>query len=314
MTNSKNSTPLVSIFIISYNQKNYIIETLDSAFAQDYPNFEVVISDDASTDGTAELIDEYSKKEPSLVKILNGSNLGITKNCNVCLHRCKGKYIAFLGGDDLFLPHKISEQVKWFEQDENRVMCGHDTEIFNDETGEIINIDVPFRRDGYSMSSWIQNGMIISAASLMVRSSAIPEIGFDERAVFVADWKFCIDILLKGGECGYIPGVYSKYRKHSTSITHNILKYMSDSYKQSFLDQLYTLSYIEAFHPSYTRDCKIRRKKLFFVRLIDCINNKDFKVANSLLSCSTVTIFSLNIGNFILSKIKNKIKKMQINI
>jgi glycosyltransferase involved in cell wall biosynthesis len=293
MTNQTSLAPLVSILVISYNQRKFILDTLDSAFDQDYPNFEVVISDDASTDGTAELIDEYSKKHPSLVKVLNKTNLGITKNCNVCLKNCKGKYIAILGGDDLFLPNKISEQVKWLEQDENRVICGHDCEIFDDATLEMIVIDIPYRKNGYGISEWIKNGMIISATSLMVRSSSIPEYGFDERITIVSDWKFCIDILLKGGECGYIPGIYSKYRRHSTSITQRSAKYMSDAYKQSYLDQFFTLSIIESFYPQYSRDCLIRRKKLFYVRLLDSLKQKDYRTTRSLFSCLTVTFLSI---------------------
>lgn len=293
MTNKTSSTPLVSIMVISYNQRKFILDTLDSAFAQDYSNFEVVISDDASTDGTAELIDKYSEKQPSLIKILNKTNLGITKNCNVCLRNCKGKYIAILGGDDLFLPNKLTEQVKWLEQDENRVMCGHDCEIFDDSTGEMIVIDIPYKKGGYGISSWIKNGMIISATSLMVRSSSIPEHGFDERILIVSDWKFCIDILLKGGKCGYIPGIYSKYRRHTTSITQRSAKYMSDIYKQSYLDQLFTLSYIESFYPHYSRDCRIRRNKLFYVRLFDSLKQKDYRTSFSLLSCFTVTFISM---------------------
>ena len=305
MTDNEPYAPLVSIFIVSYNQKEFIIDTLNSAFAQDYPNFEVVISDDASTDGTAVLIDEYSKKKPTLIKILNKTNLGITKNCNVCLRNCKGKYIVFLGGDDLFLPNKISKQVKWLEQDENRVLCGHDCEIFDDEIGKIISIDIAYRKEGYGLSSWIKNGMIISATTIMVRSSSIPEFGFDERTAFVADWKLCIDILLKGGECGYIPGIYSKYRRHSNNITLRSLKYMSETYKQSHLDQLFTLSYIEAFYPEYSRDCKIRRKKLFYVRLLDSIKHKDYRISISLLACFTVTFISMFSKKSVSRRIKN---------
>ena len=285
--------PLVSVLVISYNQKEFIKNTLESALNQDYPNFEVVVSDDASTDGTADLIVEVSKKYPTLKINLNNKNLGITKNCNVCLNLCSGKYIAILGGDDLFLPGKLSAQVKWLESDEKRVICGHDCEIFDNESGTTIEIDVPYRKSGYSISEWIKNGMIISATSLMVRASAIPIFGFDEKVEFVSDWKFCIDILLNGGECGYIPGIFSKYRRHSTSITHQSARYMSKTYRQSYLDQFYTLSYIEALHPEYARDCEIRRKKLNIVRILDSYRSHDYRILRSLLSCYTVTLFSL---------------------
>lgn len=306
--NGQASEPLVSVFIISYNQKKFIEETLDSVFAQDYPNFEVVISDDASTDGTAEIIDEYSKKNSRLVKVLNQKNLGITKNSNVCLQHCKGKYIAIMGGDDLLLSHKLSQQVNWLEEDIHRVICGHDCEIFDDITGKTISIEIPYRKAGYNLSSWIKNGMLLPAQTLMVRASAIPEFGFDERTSFVSDWKFCIDILLIGGECGYVPGIYSKYRRHSASITQISSKYMTDNYKQSYLDQLYTLSYVEAFYPKYSRECAIRRKKLFYLRLMDSVKYKDFSNMASLFSCFTITPISMLSKRMLGRKIKNAMK------
>jgi glycosyltransferase involved in cell wall biosynthesis len=287
------SAPLVSIFIVSYNQEEFIEETLDSAFNQDYPNIQVVISDDASTDRTAEIIKAYKQKRSELVTIFNTVNLGITKNCNVCLSKCTGKYIAFLGGDDLFLPGKISAQVKWFEESDNRVICGHDCEIFDNLTKKVLAIDVPYRKKGYGVKSWIEDGMILSAQTLMIRNDARPNIGFDERVEIVADWKFFIDILLKGGESGYIPGIYSKYRKHSSNITLTSSKYMTAGYKQSLLDQLYTLSYIEAYYPEFSRSCKVRRKKLFYARLIMSFRNKDKRVAKELLNCFTVNLFSV---------------------
>jgi glycosyltransferase involved in cell wall biosynthesis len=287
------SAPLVSIFIISYNQEEFIEATLDSAFNQDYPNLQVVISDDASTDRTVEIIRAYQQKRPELVAIFNTTNLGITKNCNVCLAQCTGEYIAFLGGDDLFLPGKISAQVKWFEEDKDRVICGHDCEIFDNQTKAVLAIDVPYRKKGYGVKSWIEDGMILSAQTLMIRNAARPAIGFDERTGIVADWKFFIDMLLKGGECGYIPGVYSKYRKHSSNITLTSTNYMTAGYKQSLLDQLYTLSYIEAYYPEFSRSCKVRRKKLFYVRLFVAFKHSDSRVVKALISCFTVTAFSV---------------------
>lgn len=287
------SAPLVSIFIISYNQENFIEETLDSAFSQDYPNLQVVISDDASTDLTAAIIKAYQLKRPELVTNFNTVNLGITKNCNVCLSKCSGDYIAFLGGDDLFLPGKISAQVKWFEENKNRVICGHDCEIFDSDTKKILSIETPNSKRGYGVKEWIENGMILSSQTIMIRNSKFNSIYFDEKISIVADWKYFIDILLKGGECGYIPGVFSKYRRHSSNITNSFLEYKTIEYKKSILDQLYTLAWIEVFHPQYSRSCKIRRIKLFYIRLITAVKHRDFFVTRALTRCYSVTIFSL---------------------
>src|SRR5579875_3125076 len=129
-----NSYPLVSVHLISYNQKDYIGAALSSILDQDYQSFEIVAADDGSTDGTAEIILEFAEKYPGkIIPLVGGKNLGITGNCNRALEHCKGKYIAFIGGDDLFLPGKISAQVKWLEADEKRIMCGHQVEVFYED-------------------------------------------------------------------------------------------------------------------------------------------------------------------------------------
>ena len=91
--------PLVSVMIISYNQENYIGETIQSAIDQDYPNVEIIVSDDGSKDKTPAIILEYANRYPSkIIPILKKKNSGITANCNTALRACTGEFIVFFGG------------------------------------------------------------------------------------------------------------------------------------------------------------------------------------------------------------------------
>ena len=213
--------PLVSILIISYNQKEYVGEALTGALEQDYENLEVVIADDGSTDGTAEVILQYAEKYPDrLVPLVGGPNLGITGNSNRALKACKGKYIAFMGGDDVLLPGKISAQVKWMEKDENRVLCGHAVHILRDD--EVIDTPRITKKNGRGTGyqDYIKNiTEPFPAVAIMVRSKCIPDYGFDERVPLVSDWKMWIDCLGEQGEYGFVEGVYARYRKHEKNIT-----------------------------------------------------------------------------------------------
>lgn len=110
------STPLVSICCITYNHENYISEALDSFLMQetDFP-FEVIIRDDASTDGTANIIREYEKSFPNIIKPIyeqeNGYQKGI-KALPVTLKKSKGGYIAVCEGDDYWTdPNKLKIQI-----------------------------------------------------------------------------------------------------------------------------------------------------------------------------------------------------------
>jgi len=216
--------PLVSILIITYNQHDFIHETLTSALNQDYDNLEIVVSDDASTDGTAEVIMHYAAKCPvRLVPITGGPRLGITGNSNRALKACKGKYIAFQGGDDVYLQGKISAQVSWMEADDRRVHCSHDVEVFESTSGKKLYLwnDVYRLRNGIGLREALKFGApsLGPGTSIMVRSASMPKSGFDDRIPVASDVKFIFDCIGSQGHFGFIDGVYAKYRRHEKNIT-----------------------------------------------------------------------------------------------
>jgi glycosyltransferase involved in cell wall biosynthesis len=212
--------PLVSIHLISYNQVAYIRPALMSILEQDYPNLEIVAADDGSTDGTAEIIQEMARDYPGKIILLLGEkNLGITANCNRGLAHCRGKYIAFIGGDDLFLPDKISKQVAWLEADQRRVMCGHQVEVFY-EDGSPSHRHSKNMCAGIGPKRLIQDGLPFSALSIMVRGDRVPAGGFNSALPLVSDGLFFTETLIPNGNYGYIDGVHARYRKHASNITN----------------------------------------------------------------------------------------------
>lgn len=107
--------PLVSIVIVTYNSEEYVIETLNSCINQNYKNFEIIISDDGSTDKTLDLCETWRCEQAHkyAIKIIT-SNLrkGIPANCNRGANVSKGEWIKFLGADDLLEPDAIENLVK----------------------------------------------------------------------------------------------------------------------------------------------------------------------------------------------------------
>ena len=248
------TTPLVSVFIPTFNQVAFVAESLRSALDQDYDNLEVVVSDDGSTDGTVSVIEDYARRFPGrLVALTNQPHLGLTPNCNRTLRACRGKYIAFGAGDDLFLPGKIRRQVEWLEQDANRVMCGHDVEAFESETGHTIYRWSKMYPPGRfkDLAAIVRHGCPYGGVSVMVRKNALPASGYDERVHIVSDWKLWIDLISAGGTYGYIDGVYARYRRHSSNITDIVVPH--------FEDALRMLDLVEEEHPELARHCNYRR-------------------------------------------------------
>ncbi len=216
------SEPRVSISIASYNQAAFIHETLTSALEQDYDNLQVVISDDGSRDGTADIIRDYAARYPQrLVAITEPTNVGITRNNNRILPHCDGKYIAFQGGDDVLLAGKIRAQVNWMEADERRAMCGHDVEVFDSDSGvtqHLWSAQIPLRT-GASPYDAVVFGHLFAGTSTMIRAKDMPRNGFDVRVTALSDWKFWIDVLTHAWQAapdhaqfGWIEGVYARYR------------------------------------------------------------------------------------------------------
>ena len=103
--------PLLSVHLITFNNKHHLDDTLQSILMQEVDfDFEIVVGDDCSTDGTYELLQRYSKDHPKLFNIQQNANrLGILKNYKTTLDRCKGAYIFDIAGDD-FLKEKYSLQ------------------------------------------------------------------------------------------------------------------------------------------------------------------------------------------------------------
>ena len=114
--------PLVTTIIISYNHEKYIRQAIDSALAQrgDFVH-EIIISDDASSDSTHEIIKEYTNLYPGLIiDISNEKNKGISANYKKCFNKANGKYIAILEGDDYWVDsRKIDKQVKFLEENDD---------------------------------------------------------------------------------------------------------------------------------------------------------------------------------------------------
>ena len=110
------SNNLVSIITPTYNCARYIEETIRSVQAQTYQNWEMIISDDCSTDNTREVIAPYMEQDSRIKYICNEKNRGAAITRNNALRIAKGDWIAFLDSDDLWLPEKLEKQITFMEK------------------------------------------------------------------------------------------------------------------------------------------------------------------------------------------------------
>ncbi len=228
---SKPFNPKISVMIVTYNQKDFIADTIESVLNQHYSHLEIIIADDASTDGTVEIIQRYAMQYPqTIIPIYNEKNVGITNNCNIAFFACSGEFIAILGGDDLFLPGKLAAQVQLF-QDNTVTLVYHPVEIFLHQTGEVLFIsNLTPNEDIKDVYDLIEKGGVPGASSVMVRKSACPTHGFDPQLPIVSDWIFFIEVALKG-EIRKLDGVYGRYRKHGNGASEKSYDLLAESLK-----------------------------------------------------------------------------------
>lgn len=117
-------TPLVSILIPVYNRKTIIAETLKSALAQTYQNIEVIVVDNASTDGTWQVVQSFAEKDNRIKAFRNKFNLGPVKNWLRCAEEATGEYGKILWSDDLIIPEFIEKTLPLFDDDVGFVYSG----------------------------------------------------------------------------------------------------------------------------------------------------------------------------------------------
>ncbi len=112
------NSPLVSSIIIFFNGKDFLVEAIESVLTQTYENWELLLVDDGSTDGSTEIAKQFVQQYPNKIRYLEhqehqNRGMSATRNLGIC--NAKGKYVAFLDADDIWLPSKLQQQVSILE-------------------------------------------------------------------------------------------------------------------------------------------------------------------------------------------------------
>ena len=181
--------PLVSVIVPVFNGERYLRESLDSILAQTYRSIEVLVMDDASTDGTPDIIVSYGDR---VTCFRQRENRGIYGNTNEGIERARGKYIAIYHADDLYDPTIVEQEVAYLENnhDTGAVFC---QDIFIDPQGEEVGrLELPTEVRGGRPLEYpvVLNALLryknsfIRCSSSMVRAAVYAEVGLYRGEVF----------------------------------------------------------------------------------------------------------------------------------
>lgn len=209
--------PLVSVVIPTYNAPQLLMETLESVFAQTMTDYEVLVINDGSTDDTAQRLEPLAKS--GRIRLINQANGGIGAARNRGIDESRGRYIAFLDHDDLWLPGKLRVQVEFMASRPECVACAVPWAFIGKEGGERPMTDVARLVDAEGrvirpLRQLAHGQVFLISSALMVRREGIGGLRYGERRGCIEDQPFQIGLFARGkfGIAGR--DVLMRYRWH----------------------------------------------------------------------------------------------------
>ena len=225
--------PLVSTIIIFRNEEKFLSEAIESVLCQTYPNWELLLVDDGSTDASTGIAIRYSQQHPDRVRYLEHeahSNRGMSASRNIGIQQAKGDYIAFLDGDDVWLANKLQRQLAIMEEQPQAAMVYGSTELWYGWTGKSEDIrrdkkqpigvqpDTLLRPPDLFTMFLARQAITPCPSDVLLRHQAVTAVGgfVDSFAGMYEDQVFFSKVTLEApvfvaGEC------WSKHRQHPES-------------------------------------------------------------------------------------------------
>lgn len=235
---------MISVIIPTYNRKFYLQEALASVFNQKYINYEIIIVDDGSTDGTKDFV---ASKYYDKVRYFYEENQGESFARNFGASQAKGNYLAFLDSDDRWLDKKLYFQHQFMQQ--NSFLCCLCKARKIDHTGRIL-----FRGEFSSKKNTkkilelpdvLTNGIQASGSTLIIKKDLFHQVGgFDSNVQYGEDLEFILKLLFNNIEIGYLQKSLAFIRIHNKSQSLNII---GNSILSSATDHIKIYSQIEEF-------------------------------------------------------------------
>ncbi len=185
------SNPCISVIIPTYNRCWILKEAIDSVLSQKFTDFEIIVVDDGSNDGTAALLSAYGDQ----ITIIHQENRGVSAARNAGILIAKGRYIAFLDSDDMWLPEKLSCQVDFFQSHAQAVICQTD-EIWIRNNVRVNPKNRHKKPSGMIFEPSLQL-CLVSPSAVMIKKSLFDEIGlFNEAFPACEDYDLWLRIAL----------------------------------------------------------------------------------------------------------------------
>jgi glycosyltransferase involved in cell wall biosynthesis len=212
--------PLVSILICLYNAERFLASTLNSALSQSHRDFELIVIDDGSTDGSRAVLDTYTDPR---VRVISQSNQGAAAALKAGLQAAQGVYIAPLDSDDLWEPESLATHVKALESHPGIALTFSWFRVI-DEMGREIGISSNHFRGTIGFAGLLTDFVVGATSNVVIRKSAIEEAGgVDPNIPRLYDLDMCLRVSRLGNQnVAAIPSELMRYRRRSGQLSRDL--------------------------------------------------------------------------------------------
>lgn len=227
---SVNEYPLISVVMTSYNYARYIEAAVKSVWSQSYSNLELVVVDDASTDGTPALLKELEKKSPTPMRIYqNQNNQGPNPTQNRAVNLARGDLIAFLASDDRYAAERFQSQVDLFKRDPDLMIVYGNGWSFKGQNlvarlhGD--NVKSLFSQEAQNILRYLYTHTSpFYLQTALLKRAFLLKCGGNDEEILADDWVLNIRFfqsLVKAGHFAYIDEDMAYYRLHDENLHKN---------------------------------------------------------------------------------------------
>lgn len=256
---SPTKDPTVSVIMNCFNGEKYLREAIDSVYAQTYTDWEIVFWDNASADNSAEIAKSYDNK----LKYFRGEKtISLYAARSYAVDKARGKYIAILDCDDLWLPTKLEEQIPLFERDEKVGLVYSDSLLFNRKGKRKRLFEFKKPQKGNVFSKLLFDGFIYTP-TVVIRKKTFEDlnISFDKRFKMMGDYDVYLRISHKW-KVDYVDKPLARYRVHSNSTTCKDGRNLIASELDLMIENLKKI--VNNFESKYSKENKflIRRRDI----------------------------------------------------
>ncbi len=290
--------PLITVIMASYYHAEYLPDAIESVLNQTFPDLELIIIDDASQDTSRSCIERYALQDERIRAVFHDTNHGIAYTANQGLALARGKYIAFIDSDDVWIPDKLQRQLDILALNEDIVVWSEgliidEKGIPTGETFTQVNQVGNRKKSGDIFEELIQ-GNYIFGSSMVFKKENLHGIRFNEKLKYLNDFQFNVD-LAETFKFHYIPEPLAFYRVHE----RNTIKInreghywdypkLGEYFLSTYGDQIQNCTRLQIFLASldhlkkiiYRREGKIDEITEYTRSLEDAIHQKDAEITS----------------------------------